>query len=267
MCKIENRGKFAVMIIKIWNPGNKENNWDVLVTAYTSTYCQPSLPYLTLPCFDPIYSLHFMLNSLILHRYYTFINKISMASISISLSMHFGDADLCVSTYKSSNVSSSSGIVSGILKNGQGWGPVGDIESAMVLPTMQIATWRSMHYGNDSVQIEYDDPHFCSDCTYVVGVFGYMNSSYTILAVTSINQVIRLTVSEDALDCNTIIYYIALFCIMSYHHKMFHDVVHKFSVCHRFVGLIISLFLVCFEPSWICCTSHYVTSECILSSP
>ena len=115
--------------------------------------------------------------------------------------MHFGDADLCVSTYKSSNVSSSSGIVSGILKNGQGWGPAGDVESAMVLPTMQIATWRSMHYGNDSVQIEYDDPNFCSDCTYVVGVFGYMNSSYTILAVTSINQVIRLTVSKDILEC------------------------------------------------------------------
>jgi hypothetical protein len=156
-----------------------------------------------------------------------------MASISISLSMHFGDADLCVSTYKSSNVSSNSCMVSGILKNGQGWGPVGHVESAMVLPTMQIATWRSMHYGNDSVQIEYDDPNFCSDCTYVVGVFGYMNSSYTILAVTSINQVIRLTVSEDILDCNIILYYIALFCIMSYHHEMFYDMVHNFSVYHE----------------------------------
>ena len=136
-------------------------------------------------------------------RYYTFLNTLPLASISISLSMHSGDADLCVNAIKSSNASflaqpfvTSLDTESGKEEVGQGWGSVSDIQSAMVLPTMQSATWRSMHYGNDSVQIEYDDPHFCSDCTYVVGVFGYMNTSYTLLVTTSANQVIRLTVSK-----------------------------------------------------------------------
>lgn len=121
--------------------------------------------------------------------------------------MHSGDADLCVNAIKSNNASFLAQPFATSLDTesekeedgqGRGWGQgsLNDVQSAMVLPTMQSATWRSMHYGNDSVQIEYDDPHFCSDCTYVVGVFGYMNTSYTILVTTSANQVIRLTVSK-----------------------------------------------------------------------
>lgn len=127
--------------------------------------------------------------------------------------MHYGDADLCVSSFKpnasflAQPIVTPPGIMLGDHMRGQGWGLLSDVGSGMVLPTMQSATWRSMHYGNDSVQIEYDDPNFCSDCTYVVGVFGYMNSTYTILVSTSLNQVIRLMVSMHIFDFHLISYH------------------------------------------------------------
>ena len=115
----------------------------------------------------------------------------------------------------------------------------------MVLPTMQSATWRSMHYGNDSVQIEYDDPHFCSDCTYVVGVFGYMNTSYTILATTSFNQVVRLTVSKHRSNFRyqTISYYMISYHIISHHVTSHRITSHHVTLYHVMYYLIhLSLF-------------------------
>ena len=42
-----------------------------------------------------------------------------------------------------------------------------------VFPTSYRYTWRSAHVGDDTVVIDYTAPHYCSDCYYVVGVYGY----------------------------------------------------------------------------------------------
>ena len=90
-----------------------------------------------------------------------------------------------------------------------GWGVargVGLGRAAVSLPTMQSSTWRSMRFGDDNVQIGYDDPHFCYNCDYIVGVFGYRNASYLLLVGTAEDMVVKLMVSCFPLS--------PLFCIL-----------------------------------------------------
>ena len=42
-----------------------------------------------------------------------------------------------------------------------------------MFPTSYRYTWRSAHVGDDTVAIDYTAPHYCSNCYYVVGVYGY----------------------------------------------------------------------------------------------
>jgi hypothetical protein len=45
-----------------------------------------------------------------------------------------------------------------------------------MFPTSYRYTWRSAHVGDDTVAIDYTAPHYCSDCYYVVGVYGYRSA-------------------------------------------------------------------------------------------
>ena len=134
------------------------------------------------------------------YRYYSFHNEDSLAHISIALTMQTGDADLCVSTYNPSGTQISNPLSSSYSSSSREHIPSpllsvldGDLDRlAIVLPTMQSSTWRSMHFGDDVLHINYDDKDFCYNCDYIIGVFGYKNSSYTLLTVTSEDVMTKL---------------------------------------------------------------------------
>jgi len=92
--------------------------------------------------------------------YYSFFNAVQFAQISISLTMVSGDADLYVSTTQ--------------------------------LPTEESYVWRSSNFGNDVKVILYDDPQYCWNCEYFVGVYGYKNSTFTLLVSTTSSSVVKL---------------------------------------------------------------------------
>lgn len=124
------------------------------------------------------------------HRYYTFRISDSLAHIAISLSLEQGDADLYVSTYKSDSPDTVTGEE---FRDGRGEVSLPlSLSSSLTLPTKSSYTWKSIHFGDDVVQISYDDPHFCSDCNYIVGVYGYINSTYSLLISSSDDMVAQL---------------------------------------------------------------------------
>lgn len=42
--------------------------------------------------------------------------------------------------------------------------------AAYELPSRTHYTWRSLYVGSDVLSIDYQDPHYCSDCDYIVGM-------------------------------------------------------------------------------------------------
>lgn len=125
-----------------------------------------------LPLLRPTPSCSVLLSSPLL-RYYKFVNHDSLARINIALSVFSGDSDLYVNTFK---------------PNGT---------QRLVLPTKEINTWRSVSYGDDTVRIDYNDPHYCYGCEYLIGVFAFFNSNYSILATSiSNNKTVALQVRE-----------------------------------------------------------------------
>jgi hypothetical protein len=106
-------------------------------------------------------------------RYYKFENHDSLARINIALEVTSGDSDLYVNTFKPNR------------------------SQHLVLPTRENNTWRSVSYGDDTVRIDYNDVHYCYGCEYIIGVFAFFNSNYSILATSiSNNKTIALQVSE-----------------------------------------------------------------------
>ena len=129
------------------------------------------------------------------YRYYTFRNEDALAHITIGLTVRSadGDADLCVSTYKA-NSNSNSNTVSGTsdsILDGTYLGPSVSV-SGIALPTMKTAIWKSLRFGDDSVRIDYDDPNFCYNCDYIVGVNGFQNASYWIVVTAQDDLVTKL---------------------------------------------------------------------------
>jgi len=49
-------------------------------------------------------------------------------------------------------------------------------------PTSKNSTWKALSYGSDAVYISTDDEHSCSDCVYILGVYGFTDSSFTVTA-------------------------------------------------------------------------------------
>ncbi len=66
-------------------------------------------------------------------------------------------------------------------------------DTSVTFPTQDKWTWRSMNTAADTVAISYDDPKYCFDCEYVLGIEGFRNSTYTLLAVADTASVIRLS--------------------------------------------------------------------------
>jgi hypothetical protein len=42
------------------------------------------------------------------------------------------------------------------------------------------------------VSVTYEDAHYCTGCDYIVGVYGYHNSTYTLLATDTEDSIIKL---------------------------------------------------------------------------
>jgi hypothetical protein len=61
-----------------------------------------------------------------------------------------------------------------------------------VLPTRLHYQWRSLFVGSDTVTVTYEDPHYCTDCDYVIGVYGYHNSTYTLMVTDQEDAIIKL---------------------------------------------------------------------------
>jgi len=56
-------------------------------------------------------------------------------------------------------------------------------DGVMIKPTKSEYTWKSNRVGDDIVEVLPSDPHFCFRCDYIVGVYGWANTSFTITAV------------------------------------------------------------------------------------
>lgn len=109
------------------------------------------------------------------YSYYTFYNPDRFGVVSVILTMVYGDADLYISTY-----STAPGVT---LFGGR---------NSLPMPTRESSTWHSLHFGDDSIAIDYLDPDFCYDCVYIVGVYGYRNSSFTLLVTEKQDTVIKM---------------------------------------------------------------------------
>ena len=104
-------------------------------------------------------------------RYYMFQNIDPVAVITMSLTSTMGDSDLFINTYHKSE--SSQIPFPTILWNGYQWSS------------------RSS-FGSDVVTIRYDDSKFCYDCYYIIGIYGYKNSSYNLIVSSSEESIIHL---------------------------------------------------------------------------
>jgi hypothetical protein len=81
-----------------------------------------------------------------------------------------GDADLYIGTRTASNTKS------------------------FKLPSRTEYTWRSLSYGSDSLSIDYTDPAFCSQCEYIIAVYGYSsNATYSLSLSEKESSVVRLS--------------------------------------------------------------------------
>jgi len=62
------------------------------------------------------------------------------------------------------------------------------------MPSSHLHTWAAFRQGRDSITIHPDDNHYCSYCTYLVGIYGYANCTFTIGATLGQEQdTVRLT--------------------------------------------------------------------------
>jgi hypothetical protein len=104
------------------------------------------------------------------YRYYAIRNTNPMAQITVTLTPITGDPDLYMNVY----------------------GEAED-DKAYEFPRNYHYTWRSIHAGNDQVSINYADDHFCVDCTYVVGIYSFRNSSFTLMMTDTDNAIVTLT--------------------------------------------------------------------------
>lgn len=72
-------------------------------------------------------------------------------------------------------------------------------ETVLSIPSKTNYVWRSLNSGSDSLQISYDDPNFCFDCEYIIGVYGYRNCTYTLLSSTHRSSLVKLAPNRPQL--------------------------------------------------------------------
>ena len=104
------------------------------------------------------------------YKYYSIHNTNPDAQINIALTTISGDADLYMNVYHPSTT-----------------------DGAYEFPTLRHYTWKSINAGSDSMSLNYADPNFCYDCSYVLGVYSYRNSTFTILMTDSEEAIVSLS--------------------------------------------------------------------------
>eukprot|EP00981_Chlorochromonas_danica_P002257 scaffold437_cov168-Ochromonas_danica.AAC.74 len=122
--------------------------------------------------------------------YYAFFNHDPFAIISLTLTALQGDADIYLSTYTGSNNNRND-----ILNH---------------LPTRTSYTWRSLSYGSDRLTIDYDSDGYCTDCLYLLGVYGFRNSTYSLLLTLQEAAIVRLVSGrpqQGSLEAGNDMYY------------------------------------------------------------
>lgn len=103
------------------------------------------------------------------YRYYSFYNIDPFAILSFTLTTISGDGDLYIKKH-----------LNGTL---------------LALPTSTSFEWRSIHVGADTININYYDDRatFCTNCEYIVGIYGYKNTSFSLLITDTPDATIRLS--------------------------------------------------------------------------
>lgn len=146
----------------------------------------------------------------------------SLASITIRLQcFDGGDADLFVSVLDTNSTRSLSLPSVEGLRGTEGYSDIilnpNQVEGKpFALPTKESSTWHSSAFGGDTVLIQYYDPNFCGHCSYVVGVRGFYNSSYSIVATAAKDEISRLVVSSYYVSgCLCVCMYICLSIYLS----------------------------------------------------
>lgn len=117
------------------------------------------------------------------YNYYVIYNTDPLGVIVISLTTLVGDADIYVTAHKKSDT-------------GAVTFPTADTVSGGHSGSGSTSMWKSQFMGDDSVVIKYTDPHFCSDCDYIIGVYGFRNSTYTLLVTEAEDTVIDLVMNR-----------------------------------------------------------------------
>jgi hypothetical protein len=110
------------------------------------------------------------------YEYFSYYNPDPFAVLSFIVTVDSEDVDLYAVIYNDTN------------------------ESSLTLPTRQSYIWDSNRYGADSLTIDYTDKHFCYNCYYIVGVYGFgyiyngniSHSAFTITASGGTDSIIRL---------------------------------------------------------------------------
>ena len=119
--------------------------------------------------------------------HYLFHNSLEFASMTIYLTMITSDADLYVLAHASN--------------------------TPIEYPTRTLYTWRSQMVGSDTIKITYEDTHYCSDCDYIISVYGYGNSTYTLLVTEQEDYIVKLVQNRPqvaSMDVHTNLMYFSV---------------------------------------------------------
>jgi hypothetical protein len=67
-------------------------------------------------------------------------------------------------------------------------------------PTTHEYEWSRAHLGGDTITIAAEDEHACPDCVYNIGVYGYADSEFTIVASFGGADPVRLVLGQPQAD-------------------------------------------------------------------
>lgn len=120
--------------------------------------------------------------------YYCLYSNDIAGHLHVSLTSVVGDSDLFMNSYPS----------------------ISESDPNFHLPSFSHAMWRSTLTGDDALSVSYRDPNYCYDCYFIIGVFSYSNTTYTLLVTSSEATVVRLKLNIPqffALSPNKIQYF------------------------------------------------------------
>jgi hypothetical protein len=100
--------------------------------------------------------------------YFRYFNFDEVDRLTFTLNIVSGDSDLYISTYNPNS------------------------NDPIVYPDQYTYTWRSLRSGNDIISIDYLDAHYCAQCDYLIGVYGFHNSSFSLIVSEREDAVLRL---------------------------------------------------------------------------